>query len=80
MNAVGRTVAIDVEKLTSSLREKIRQVLESSLYASQEERRSALEAEYKAHMYIRGTFSVEDGTAKFSGEVAGLKTSITCHR
>ncbi len=79
MNAIVGEVKADVRMLTEGLRTRMRQVLESSLYLSPEERVCALQNEYREHIYVKGVFSQSDCQLVFTGEIDTVKTTISCH-
>ena len=79
MNAMNIVVPC-VDTLTKNLRERMRFVLESALYSSQEERVRALNDEYASHQFIKGSFSLDQCTLIFKGEVSESRTEVLVHR
>ena len=83
MNAITSTEVCG-QSVLNALREKMRFVLESSIYDADEARISVLSSEYKDHQFIKGIFNIRvdpnTHALVFRGTVCEDKTEVVVYK
>ena len=72
------------QSVLNALREKMRFVLENSIYDADEARISVLSSEYRDHQFIKGTFTIRvdpiTHALVFQGTVCENKTEVVVYK